>query len=226
MSSPSRRQTAAVFDVNETLLDLAPVRRAVNTLLLDESGASMWFSSLLHYSLVMTVAGRHADFSAIGAAVLQMHARNRDIVISVDEAREVLKPMRELQPHPDVEPALRRLKAAGFRLASLTNSSQAAAEAQLAHAGIAELFEQRFSVDSVQRFKPHADVYGWAASQLQLAPEDCLLVAAHGWDVAGAQWAGWQAAFIARREQQKFPLAPVPTFDVGDLNALADALGA
>lgn len=55
-------------------------------------------------------------------------------------------------------------------------------------------------------------------------PADCMLVAAHGWDVAGAKWAGMKAAFIARERQQKFPLAPEPDFDVSDLGALADAL--
>lgn len=35
-----------------------------------------------------------------------------------------------------------------------------------------------------------------------------MLVAARGWDGAGAKWARLQAAFIARVGQQKFPLAP------------------
>ncbi|MBA3623176.1 MAG: haloacid dehalogenase type II [Methylibium sp.] len=215
-----------LFDVNETLLDLAPVRRSVNEVLLDERGASLWFSTTLHHSLVMTVSGKHADLMEIGAAVLQMLARNRDVVIGTEDARQALSAMRSLAPHPDVLPCLERLRRAGYRLATLTNSSKAGVEAQLKHAGLAGCFEQRLSVETPQLFKPHGDVYGWAAEEMKVAPSACMLVAAHGWDVAGAKWAGLQAAFIAREAQQKFPLAELPDIDVADLAALADALAA
>lgn len=53
-----------------------------------------------------------------------------------------------------------------------------------------------------------------------------MLVAAHGWDVAGAKWAGLSTAFIARAHQQKFPLGEPPDIDVADFSALATELGA
>ena len=93
--------------------------------------------------------------------------------------------------------------------------------AQLEHAGLAGFFERLLSVESVGKFKPHADVYAWAAREMGVPPDQCMLVAAHGWDVAGARWAGMQAAFIARAGQQMFPLAPQPEIDVADLEALA-----
>lgn len=61
---------------------------------------------------------------------------------------------------------------------------------------------------------------------MKVEPFECMLVAAHGWDVAGAKWAGMQTAFIAREGQQKFPLAIPPDIDVSDLASLADALSA
>ncbi len=76
------------------------------------------------------------------------------------------------------------------------------------------------------RFKPDRSVYEWGAREMGVAPADCMLVAAHGWDVAGAQWAGMRSAFIARAGQQKFPLAEPPEIDVADLAALAQKLGA
>ncbi len=121
---------------------------------------------------------------------------------------------------------MERLRRAGYRLATLTNSSKAGVEAQLEHAGLAGFFEQQLSVETPQLFKPHGAVYGWAAAEMKVAPSTCMLVAAHGWDVAGAKWAGLQAAFIARKAQQKFPLAEPPDIDVADLVALADALAA
>jgi len=54
--------------------------------------------------------------------------------------------------------------------------------------------------------------------------KDCLLVAAHGWDVAGASWAGWKSAFLSRKGQQLFPLAPDPDFNTPDLLSLVKIL--
>ena len=50
-----------------------------------------------------------------------------------------------------------------------------------------------------------------------VALEECMLIAAHGWDVAGALWAGWRAAFVSRPGQQIFPLAPKCQFQLVDL---------
>jgi hypothetical protein len=33
-------------------------------------------------------------------------------------------------------------------------------------------------------FKPHRHAYKWAARRLGLPSEECILVAAHGWDMA------------------------------------------
>ena len=212
------------FDVNETLLDLAPVKERVCDIRLKPDGAELWFATMLHYSLAMTVSGRYAPFPEIGAAALQMLARNSDISLSEEDAKETMALMRQLAPHPDVAPALERLKSGGWRMATLTNSPQAGAKAQIDHARLGSFFERQLSVESVSTYKPHRDVYRWAAQEMQIDPSDCMLVAAHGWDVAGAKWAGLMTAFIARERQQKFPLAPAPDIDVSDLGALATAL--
>jgi 2-haloacid dehalogenase len=219
-------QTAAptplvlLFDVNETLLDMAPLKQRVGDILLDPHAASLWFTTMLQYSLVMTVSEQYAPFGDIGAATLQMLARKYDMVLDPDDAKAALSLMRTLPPYPEVKPALERLKQKGLRLATLTNSPQAGVKAQMEHAGLAGLFERQLSVESVGKFKPHRSVYTWAAQEMGVAPEECMLVAAHGWDIAGAQWAGMQTAFIAREGQQKFPLASEPNIDVSDLTAL------
>lgn len=224
MTTRAAKPQVLLFDVNETLLDIQPLKSKVAALLQDEKAADLWFATMLQYSLVTTVAGQYFAFPEIGASVLRMQARNADATLSQDDAKSILSVMMNLPPHPDVEPGLRRLKGAGFRMATLTNSSAQGVEAQMKNSGLDQFFERRLSVDSVRKFKPHADVYAWAAREMGVDPVDCMLVAAHGWDCAGAKWAGMKAAFIARERQQKFPLAPEPDLDVADLSALADEL--
>jgi len=186
--------------------------------------AELWFTTLLHHSVVMTLGGQFAPMSAIGAAVLKMLADGRRIALSDDEARSVVAAMTALPAHPDVEPALARLCGAGVRLAALSNSSTAALRAQLGSAGVERYFEKQLSVESIGKYKPHPEVYLAASAAMGASPDECMMVAAHGWDVAGAAWAGLQTAFVARGTHRPYPLAPTPGHVVRDLGQLADLL--
>lgn len=57
-----------------------------------------------------------------------------------------------------------------------------------------------------------------------IEPKDAMLVAAHGWDIAGAKQAGWQAVFIKRPGKVLYPLARKPDVVISELTALADML--
>ena len=120
--------------------------------------------------------------------------------------------------------ALRRLAAAGVRLAALTNSTQQVTEAQLTNAGLGPLFEQILSADTVRRLKPAREPYLMAAQRLGVEPAQVLLVAAHAWDVAGAMHAGCAAAFVARPGMVLDQLAPEPDVVAADLEEVAGAV--
>lgn len=219
-----RRPVVLLFDVNETLLDLEPLQERIDTVLLENGSSKLWFTTMLQYSLVLTVSGKYEPLADIGAATLTMLARNRDVVLSKEEAKEALMPMLSLAPHRDVPGGLTRLKEAGFRMATLTNSSIAACKAQMDNARLTELFERQLSVETVGKYKPHADVYRWAAEEMSVPVEDCMLVASHAWDIAGAAWAGMQTAFIERAGNQSFSLALPPDVSASDLHNLMDQL--
>ncbi len=223
--SAMARPKFVFFDVNETLLDLKPLKESVGKALGDRPElVPLWFTTLLQYSLVTTVADRYSDFGDIGVACLRMVAQNQGIGLSEDAAKKALAPLRSLPPHPDVAPALARLLDAKYRLVTLTNSSDAAVADQLKSAKLDKLFETALSVEGVGLYKPHAHVYRWAARRMVADVSECLLVAAHGWDVAGAAWAGMRAAFVSRPGQQPFPLGPMPELTIPTLTELADKL--
>lgn len=213
-----------LFDVNETLLDLAPLKKRINNLIGNPNAASLWFATTLQYTLVMTVGGQYRPMPDIGAAVLQMIGQKFDIPVGSEEAREAVAMMRTLPPYPEVQAGLARLKQAGFRLAPLTNSSAEGLKTQMRHAGLDDCFERQLSVEAIRKYKPHMDAYRWAAETMQVKVQDCMLVAAHGWDIAGAKWAGLSAAFVARPGQQLFPLSDQPDLIVDGLTSLADKL--
>jgi 2-haloacid dehalogenase len=213
-----------VFDVNETLPDLNALRPQFARVFGDGKALDVWFELLLHYSLVVTVADAYADFGTVGRAVLEMLASTRGIKLSTDDATKILQGVLTMPVHPDVPAALQRLRAAGFRMVTLTNSSPSAVRAQLQNAGLTQYFDESISVDSVRRFKPDLEVYRSAAAHLGAQPRELLLIAAHPWDVFGAMKAGWQAAFVARNGITPLPLGPKPTINGPELKAIADAI--
>lgn len=219
------RPAVLFFDVNETLLDMQPVKTSIAEALGQRFElVPLWFSHLLHYSLVTTVSQQFHDFTSIGVATLQMVAQQNNIEMSEAKARVVLKPMLSLEPHADVVQGLEALRSAGYTMVALTNSAHTAMETQLRNAKIEAYFERSLSVEDIGIYKPHQRVYRWAAYQMDSQAEDCMMIAAHGWDVAGASYAGMRSAFITRPGQTRFPLASEPTFVVPDLNALAQIL--
>src|SRR5258708_23197454 len=74
--------------------------------------------------------------------------------------------MRRLPPHPETQDAVARLRQAGLRLVTLTNSTAQVAEAQMTNAGLSGYFEQLFSADAVQRLKPAPEPYRMVADRL------------------------------------------------------------
>ncbi|WBA42635.1 haloacid dehalogenase type II [Hymenobacter canadensis] len=221
------RPKLLLFDVNETLLDLSKLQMAINQEFKSEFAFKQWFSLLLQYSLVDTTTAAYHDFGQIGAAALDMLAQALGQPARPEtRKKELLGLITELPPHPDVVPALTRLQKAGFRMATLTNSSGPAVKKQIAYAGLSSFFEQLLSVDAVQRYKPHPDTYRMACQTLKTAPADTLLIAAHGWDTAGAVRAGLQAAFVARPGQAQYPLAAAPAYTGPTIGDIARQLGA
>ncbi len=127
---------------------------------------------------------------------------------------------------PDAIPALTKLRDAGFRLVTLTNSASSASNTPLEKAGLNEFFEQSFSVETVEKFKPAPETYQMVAKEMSVAMSDLCLVACHLWDTIGAQAAGCQGAFVTRPYNALLPAAKVPTpdFVASDLVTLAEQI--
>lgn len=214
------------FDVNETLLDLSPVKKQIGIALGGrEDLLSLWFTTMLQYSLVVSASGKYKPFTHIGAATLQMIAANNDIVIKEEDARKIIvAAMQNLPAHPEAKEALKQLKKAGYKLVAFTNSSNEGLKNQFKNAGLTDYFYDLLSVEDAGKFKPFTNTYVWGAHKMGVQLEDCMLIAAHGWDVAGALWAGWRAAFVSRPGQQLFPLAPETEIVANDLKKVAEIL--
>jgi 2-haloacid dehalogenase len=213
-----------VFDVNETLLDLGALDPHFERAFGDAGVRRAWFLQLLQSALVATVTGAYSDFGTAGGAALQMVAEREGVGLSDEDKQRILGGMRELPPHPEVAESLDRLRDAGLRMVTLTNSTQQVAEAQLENSGLRAYFEQILSADAVRRLKPAPEPYHMATESLGVEMEGVRLIAAHAWDVAGALRAGCAAAFVARPGMVLDPLVERPDVVGADLREVADRI--
>ena len=187
-----------VFDINETMLDMAPLDGVFERLAGSPDARREWFELLIRSALVATAAGQYRDFGRLGAACAEAVSRGRGREVSREAASHLASAMRELPAHPDVARALPALRERGHRLVALGNSPQATVDAQLENSGLAALLDGAYSAERAQALKPAAAAYRMVLEAEQVAPDQAVMVAAHDWDIAGAQAAGMKAVFISR----------------------------
>ena len=207
-----------VFDVNETLLDLASVRTWFGTEFDDPALAGAWFDEVLRLSFVSSVTNRYVPFTELAGHALTSTVGHDVHADTMNQIRSILT---TLPAHPDVIPGLTMLTGAGYSIAALTNSPRTTAVAQLTNAGIADTFDAILSVEMVQRFKPHHSVYEAAAEHLSIQPSSLVMVAAHDWDVAGAMATGSKGVFVTRGGRTYSSAFPDPTLIAADIHDAA-----
>jgi len=224
--SHAKAASIVVFDVNETLLDITTLEPLFERVFGDPSVLREWFAQLILYSQTMTLSGLYTPFGELGVGSLRMVASIHGVHLADGDIDELKKRMNTMPAHPDVVPALTRLRDAGFRLVTLTNSAGGASPTPLERAGIGDFFERSFSVEAVRKFKPAPETYRQVAEQLGVETSDLCLVACHLWDTIGAQAAGCRGALVTRPHNAVLPAAevPVPDLVASELTELANQI--
>lgn len=215
-----------LFDVNETLSDMTPQRQRLEDVGVPPELFAVWFAGVLRDGFALTAAGGYASFADIATAGLrgllaQLHGWTGDPTAATTH---VLDGFTDLDVHPDVADGMRRLRAAGYRLATFTNGAAALTDRLLTRAGLRDLVEAVLDVSAPRVWKPAAAAYRYATDTLAVDPARTLLVAVHPWDIDGARRAGLQAAWLRRGVADYPPVMTAPTLIAADLRDLAHLL--
>ncbi|WP_417791046.1 haloacid dehalogenase type II [Stutzerimonas xanthomarina] len=213
-----------VFDVNETLLDVAALDPLFERLFGDASARVEWFLTLEEGWMTATIVERFQPFAELAQAALVMVGQRRGIEVSKAQCEELVEGMKRLPAHPDVRPALEQLRIEGFHLAALSNGSLPALRQQLESAGLGDSFDAILSVEETQRYKPAPEPYRMVAERNGIEQEQMMMVAAHAWDITGAAAVGCRTAFIARPGKVLNPAGSQPDIHGNDLQDFARQL--
>jgi 2-haloacid dehalogenase len=216
------RPSVIVFDVNETLSDMAPLAQRFADVGVPGLLAPAWFASVLRDGFALTAAGGKEPFARLARGVLDTVLAGFSLDRPAAEAAgHILAGFSDLSVHPDVPEGVRLLREGGLRLVTLSNGSAGVAGKLLAAAGIRGEFEQLLSVEDAPAWKPAPAAYAYAARACSVPPAQMLLVAVHPWDIHGARQAGLRAGWISRRPAPYPGYFAAPDLQAPDLSALA-----
>ena len=139
-----------------------------------------------------------------------------------DDVREFMSVYRDLKPYDDAIRGLRSLSER-FQLVALSNGEQWYLEELLSN-NVPIEFAAIISVEQVGAFKPSPGIYRKAVQQLDCEPAEIMMVAAHAFDILGAQTCGFKAAYVDRYGLPTEVWDYQPEIVVNDFLELADRL--
>lgn len=191
-----------VFDVLGTLVDepsglRAAIRDAVPSA--DDAHAdellTVWQQHLDHEQQRIAQTRRaYVNTEVLDAEAAQRVADHAGLVDPATIARLATAGQR-LPPWSDSGAGLERL-GRQLPVLALSNASRRALLRLAAHAGLR--WHQALSGESASAYKPAPEVYQLAIEIAGCSPERVLMVAAHSWDLRGAQAVGMRTAYVKR----------------------------
>jgi 2-haloacid dehalogenase len=215
-----------VFDVNETLSDMKPLGEAFARFGMPESTARLWFTEILRDGFALTAAGNNPAFAEIATDILRRFIARGDGTGDVEEkVAHIMDAFMGMSLHPDAAPGLKELGRIA-QLVTLANGAASAADSLLTRGGVRDEFSRLLSVQDAPLWKPARKAYEYAAGELGEPVNRLLLVAAHPWDIHGANAAGLHTAWINRAGAAYPSYFSPPTIEAEDLVALAATLAA
>lgn len=215
----TRKIHAVAFDLF-TLFDARSVNAAADAIA--PGLAEVWRTRQFEYTWIRTSAGRYRDFEAVTDDALVYAAAARGVTLTREARNALCAEYTRLSPWDDTLAALDRLRAAGVKLAPLTNFTPAMTERLLASRNLRGYFDFVLSTDQVKTYKPDVRAYELAPKAFGLAREEIGFAAFGGWDAAGARWFGFPTFWVNRLKQPMEQLDPGPNATGSTLTELAN----
>ena len=131
-----------LFDINETVLDLSALKPKFKLVFGDETVTATWFSMLLHTSAVCSLTAVKTSFASLAGNMLDTIAARMGVELPGVMRDDILGSFASLPAHPDIKPALTRLRSAGYRTVAFSNSSLKLVTAQIGNAGLTKYFDE------------------------------------------------------------------------------------
>ena len=227
-AAPLEGIRACVFDAYGTLFDFASAAARCADALGDRVQAltPLWRDKQLQYTWLRAAQNRHADFWQVTGDALDFALET--LAVSDESGalrRRLMDCYLTLDAFPEVAETLRRLKAAGFVTAILSNGTPAMLAAAVEHAGIGGMLDHVLSVEEVGAFKPSPAVYQLAVDRIAVPPSAIAFQSSNAWDIHAASAFGMRTVWCNRSGQRRERLPGAPDRAIKSLIELPALLG-
>jgi 2-haloacid dehalogenase len=146
------------------------------------------------------VQGDYRPYREVLARSLEAWMDERGYAWREEEGEALLRSMRSWQPFPDTRPALLRTRAAGMKLAIISNTDRDIIEHTLRHIEVP--FDAVITAEDARAYKPSDAVFDHALAELGVPPEEILHVAfGFKYDIGPAGRHGMGSAWVNRHAE-------------------------
>ena len=225
MTFDADRVRSLTIDSYSTVVDFRAAARALDGRVDDpEAVAAVWRERSLTYGSTSNYLGGYEPFWEMLGHALEYALAANDEELTADEREEVRRVYLSLPEFDDVRPGLERIVDAGYDVYVLSNGSPEMLNSMVANAGVADLIVDEISVDEVEKYKPHAEVYRNAATRTGTPAREIAHASAGWFDAVGAANVGMQGVWMNRTDAPPETWGPEPNLTVPSFHELADAL--
>ncbi|MCG7198757.1 HAD-IA family hydrolase [Marinobacter pelagius] len=215
------RPNVVLFDVLETLIDLDPLAARLEEVGQPAIVLQPWFLRFQRDAMALTIAGDTAPFEAVARESLRTETKH---TLSERDVEYVVEGFSTLPTFDDAAPALKKLSEAGVAVGCLTVNSPDKTRRFLEGAGLAGFVDHVVTSRDAGVWKPHPEIYRFAAKRLGTPIERLALVAVHAWDCHGAKRAGALSGWCSRLEYRPGDVFLPPDVTGDSLVEVADKL--
>jgi 2-haloacid dehalogenase len=145
-----------------------------------------------------SITNRHADFFEVTEDALVYTANASKLELPPETRKRLLDAYLTLKPWPDAVDALRKLKASGVRIITISNFSPKMLRSYADNAEISDLFDELLSTEVNGTYKLDPRTYALGMERLKLKKEEIAFAGFGGWDAYGAKCFGYTTNWVNR----------------------------
>lgn len=209
------------FDCYGTLIQWDEGLMAAITTILSREAETVdpkaFISTFDGYEHALEVERPHRSFREVSALALEKTMMAFGRSFAPEDAEVLTGSIGRMPPFPEVVDTLRQLKAAGFKLAIISNTDDGIIAGNVAQLG--GVIDRVITAEQAGAYKPSAQIFRHAWKSLGIAPEELVhICASPHLDLAAARELGFRTIWIDRGTGRRLPEGyrpdeRVPTLD-------------
>ena len=140
---------------------------------------------------------KYQPFTIVTSQALEFSCNHLQLDLDPVVLTDLMEHYNVLVAYSEVNSCLDRLSRK-YKLGVLSNANHEMLTAAVDFNQLTSCLARVISVDTIEKFKPHPDVYSLITKEFQVPGEHVIFVSSNTWDVAGAKAFGLNVAWLKR----------------------------